>query len=285
MKSIFIISFFTLLSTLTYSQIEINYPNINGQGKLSINYAILELALSKSGENFRINQLDYKVNDVVQRKMLSEGKIDVGDFGTSIEFEQNFLAVYFPIDLGLNGWRLLFIHKDNIERFSEVTDLTGLMKFSTGLGANWADIKIFEDSGIQVLQAPQISNLFAMLINKRFDYLSLSAQNANWHLSSYIDQYPDLRIEENLVVIYPFARFFFVRKDNHTLRDILLKGLIEAYNDGSLLELYKNHPFSKDLFSKTNLKNRIQIKLQNKNTSEKFNQIPKEYFFNTSMLE
>lgn len=277
-----ILSFFTLF---LFSQINITYPNINGQGKSSINYAILELALGKSQEEFIINQLEYKINDVGQRVMLSEGKIDVADFGTSKEFEKDFLAVYFPIDLGLNGWRLLLIHKDSRDNFSNIENLGSLKQFTTGLGVNWADIKVFEDSGIKVLQAPQISNLIAMLINKRFDYLSLSAQNANWHLYKYIDQYPELAIEEHLVIIYPFARFFFVRKDNPKLRDTILHGLIKAHNDGSLLELYKSHPFSRDLFEKANLKNRVQIKLENRNTSLEFNNIPKEYFFNISMLE
>lgn len=277
--------FILLPYTILAGQRVLTYPNINGQGKESINYAILNLALEKSGKDYNVVQLQYKVNDVTQRTMLEEGKIDIADFGTSKEWEEKFLPVYFPIDLGLNGWRLLFLHRDNGDLFSNVKSLDQLRKYKTGLGENWADIKIFEDSGITVLQAPQISNLMAMLNNKRFDYFSLSAQNSFWNLNYYKKDYPDLVLDEYIVMIYPFARFFFLRKSDTELRDTLLRGLITAYKDGSLLQLYKTHPFSRDLFLKANLKERVQIRLPNRETTPEFNTIPKEYFFSISMLD
>lgn len=285
MKKALILSVLTTIYISIFTQQILVYPNINGQGKESINYAILQLALEKSGKDYVINQLDYKVNDVTQRTMLKEGKIDIADFGTSREWEEKFLPVYFPIDLGLNGWRLLLIHKDNREIFSSVENLSEFRGFTTGLGTNWSDITVFQDSGITVLQAPQISNLIAMLNNKRFDYFSLSAQNAYWHLDQNREEYPDLVMDQYLVVIYPFARFFFLRKEDIELRDTLLEGLVKAYEDGSLLNLYKTHPFSRDLFNRANLKERVQIRLPNYSTSQELKEIPKEYFFNTSMLD
>lgn len=285
MKKIFVSLILVFTSICANSQIIVSYPNINGLGKSTINYAILDLALEKSGVDYKINLQDYKVNDVTQRKMLSEGKIDVADFGTSKEFEDEFLAVYFPIDLGANGWRIFVIHKDNKQKISKVKNLKELQSLTTGMGLGWADIKIFEDSGIKVLQAPQISNLMAMLNRKRFCYFSLGAQNAYWHLENHIDKNPNLVMEENIVIVYPFARFFFVRKNNFELRDILLKGLIASFDDGSLIELFKTHPSGRDLFYRSNMRNRIQIKMPNNHVSENFEKIPKKYFFNISMLD
>lgn len=273
------------VNTLLFSQLKITYPNINNLGKTTLSYSILNLALEKSGVEYEIQLLDYRVNDVSQRVMLTEGKIDVADFGTSKEFEEVFLPVYFPIDLGANGWRLLIIHKDNEERFSKVKNLNDLREFTTGLGENWADIEIFEESNITVLQAPQKFQLLGMLDNKRFDYISLGGHGIHWYLEQHKELYPDLVVEKHLVITYPFARFFFVQKDNYKLRDIILLGLIKAFEDGSYLELYKSHPNGRDLFSKSDIKNRIQIKLHNSHISKEFESIPSKYFFNASMVE
>lgn len=273
------------INSYIYSDINIIYPNINNLGKTTLSYALLDLSLKKSGNAYEIHLLDYRVNDVSQRIMLTEGKIDVADFGTSKEFEEIFLPIYFPIDLGANGWRLLIIHKDNEDIFSKVSNLSELRELTTGLGTNWADIEIFEESNITVLQVPQKSQLLGMLNNKRFDYFSLGAHGAHWYLEQYKKQYPDLIIEKHLVITYPFARFYFVHKDNYKLRDIILLGLTRAFEDGSLIELYKTHPSSRDLFDKADIKNRTQIKLHNSHISEEFKNIPSKYFFNTSMLD
>lgn len=281
-------TFFFILFVLgfnLYSQLIVTYPNINNLGKNTISYAILDLALEKSGEDYEIHLLDYRVNDDSQRVMLLEGKIDVADFGTSKEFEKIFLPIYFPLDLGANGWRLLIIHKDNENKFAKVKSLTDLREFTTGLGENWADIKIFEESNITVLQAQQKFQLLGMLDNKRFDYLSLGAHGIHWYLEQHQKQYPDLIVEKNLVITYPFARFFFVQKGNTKLRDIILLGMTKAFEDGSFLKLFKNHPYGRDLFNKSNIQNRIQIKLENNYISEEFKMIPPRYFFNTTMLE
>lgn len=285
MKKLFLAALIIFASSNIFTQIEIVYPNVNGQGKTTLSYAILKLAMEKSGEEYKINIQDYRTNDVSQRRMLSEGKIDVADFGTSKEFEEEFTTVYFPIDLGTNGWRVLLIHKDNNQKFSKIKNLQTLQKYSTGLGSGWSDIKIFEESGIRVHKAPQISHLMGMLNSKRFAYFSLEAQNAYWHLEKYKEKYPNLVIEDTIVITYPFARFFFVRKYNFKLKDIIYKGLVKSFEDGSLIKLFKTHPSGKDLFHTSNMKNRVQIKIPNNHTSENFKKIPEKYFFNLSMVD
>lgn len=261
------------------------YPNINGFGKTTFSYAALNLALKNYGEEYEIQLLDYVTSDSSVRQMLKQGKIDIADFGTSQDFEEAFLPIYLPIDFGLNGWRLFIIHKDNIPVFSKIKSLEQLQKYSAGQGAGWADVKILEHSNIEVVGTPQMEYLFGMVEKKRFDFLPLGAHSVFWHLEKANKNYPNLTVDKNIVLIYPFARFFFVRKDNKRLHDIIKKGLEIAFKDGTLFQLFKTHKNTQNLFFKADLKTRTQIYIENPLASDGLKQIPKEYFFDLSYLD
>ncbi len=277
--------FLILILFNNYSQIKINYPNINGLGKTTFSYAALVLALENSGVAFEIVLRDYNVSDSSFRQMLHQGKIDVADFGTSKEFENDFLPIYIPIDYGLNGWRLFIIHNDNIEKFSNVDTLQDLQNYVAGQGLEWSDVKILRRANIEVTEAPKLDQLFGMIEKKRFDFLPLGAHSIFWHLKSHIDEYPNLVIEDNIVLIYPFSRFFFVHKDNKELHDVIKKGLIQSLDNGSFLNLFKNHANTKDLFLRAKINNRKQIHIDNHLMSDEFKKIPEKYFFSISFLD
>lgn len=285
MKYKFIFILIVLFQSNIHSQIKVIYPNINGFGKTTFSYAALDLALKKSEEEYEIQLLDYITSDSSVRQMLKQGKIDVGDFGTSQKFENEFMAIYLPIDFGLNGWRLFIIHRDNTETFSKIKVLEDLQIFSAGQGEDWADVKILEYANISVIETPQMESLFAMIEKKRFDFLPLGAHSVFWHLEKAEKTYPSLTVDKNIVLIYPFARFFFVNKKNKKLHDIIRKGLEIAFEDGSLFELFRTHKNTQNLFLKADLKNRIQIDIENPLMSEEFKKIPKEYFFDLSYLD
>lgn len=285
MKSKIIIFILLLINVSIFSQVKVIYPNINGFGKTTFSYAALDLALKNSGEEYEIQLHDYGASDSSIRQMLKQGKINIADFGTSQEFEDEFLPIYLPIDFGLNGWRLFIIHKDNIPVFSKIKTLDELQKYSAGQGAGWADVKILEHSKIKVVGTPQMDYLFGMVEKKRFDFLPLGAHAIFWHLEAANKNYPNLTVDENIVLIYPFARFFFVNKKNKKLHDIIKKGLLIAFEDGTLFELFRTHKNTRNLFLKANLKNRIQIFIDNPLASKKFKEIPKEYFFDLSYLD
>ena len=125
-----------------------------------------------------------------------------------------------------------------------------------------------------------------MLDRERFEYFPLGANEAHFLLQSFQkNPSQNLKIEENILLIYPFARFFFVHKDNVELHDIVKKGLEISFKNGSFWELFKSHKSNEALFKKANLKKRKQILIINPNMSEKFKEIPKKYFFNLNMLD
>ncbi len=241
---------YILLSIFAFSsnaseKIKVIYPNVNSDGKNLFGYAVLKLALENSGHDFELLVTQSNPNNARVRKLIENKKISISDFGTSKQFEEELLPIYFPIDLGLNGWRIFVIKKYNQIKFNKVNSLSNLHLYKAGQGIGWSDVKILENSKLHVVESPNLASLFKMLDRQRFDYFPLGANEAHFLLQSFENKNStDLIIEKNLLLIYPFARFFFVHKDN-----------------------------------------RKQILIINPNMSDNFKKIPKEYFFNLNMLD
>jgi hypothetical protein len=217
--------------------------------------------------------------------MLEQKKISISDFGTNPEFEQELLPIYFPIDLGLNGWRIFLIHRENQPQFAEIKTIEDLITKKAGQGVGWSDIKILENAGLEVQTGSHISNLIAMTNAKRFDYFPLGANEVHYLLETYKKQGFNVVVEQKNLLIYPFGRLFFVHKNNVELHDAVKIGLVKSFENGSFLKLFKSHKSNRALFTNANLKSRTQIFIENPQMTKEFKKIPKKYFFTVSMLD
>ncbi|NRD75456.1 transporter substrate-binding domain-containing protein [Shewanella sp. VB17] len=262
------------------------YPNVNGDGINLFGYAALKLALEKSGVDFELVVSDYAVNTLRIRKLIKDSKISISDFGTSQDFEDEFLPIYIPIDLGLNGWRIFVINRESQLVFDQIKTIESLADKVAGQGIGWPDADILRSADLPVVEAPDLINLFKMVNNHRFDYFPLGANEAHYLLETYKnkEKLDNLIVEKNIVLIYPFGRLFFVKKNNIELYDAVRKGLVKSFSDGSFFKLFRHHKSNKSLFEKANLSDRIQINIGNSNMSEEFKRIPEKYFFNLNML-
>ena len=186
--------------------------------------------------------------------------------------------------MGLSGWRVFAIHKDNIERFEDISGLNQLSKQTAGQGIGWSDTQVLEDAGIAVQQTSKLQNLFRMAEKKRFDFLPLGAHGIFATFAGAENLAPNVVVEEKLLLIYPFARLFFVHKDNEVLHNIVRKGLLAAFYNGRFEQLFKSFPGHQALFDKVNLSARRQIRIENRHLTKKFRQIPSEFFFSLEQV-
>lgn len=81
------------------------------------------------------------------------------------------------------------------------------------------------------------------------------------------------------MVIYPFARLFFVDKDNNELFNAVSKGLEIAFEDGSFIELFKSHPSNKGLIELAELDQRTRLYIENPIQGNVLDDIPDKYFY------
>ncbi|MBU2895219.1 hypothetical protein [Vibrio hepatarius] len=267
-----------LTSTFAFGQ-EIKYPNIDGIGKESIGLAVLELALSKSGTNYSVTVDKRSVNQNRARSMVESRELDVFDTGFQKDLEQRFLPIYLPLEMGLLGWRVPIVHRDTEAKLSNVENLNQLTQFSVGQGQGWGDIPILENAGFKVVTASKIEKLIKMVDGQRFDLFPLGATEVYQFLEKFGAGSKNLIVDSNVTIVYPYGRFFYVTKDHLKLADAITTGMENALADGSLVNLLKQHPFSKDAFDKAGLTNRTRIDIESPDTNESFSQIDSRWWY------
>jgi hypothetical protein len=260
-----------------YSDLEVIYPAMEERPIDSYGYKGLALALEKSGRKYHLSISKNAMNSQRARRSIDDGTISVLDAGTSAEFEKKYSAIYFPIDRGLSGYRLFIINKNLAPEFAAIKSLDDLQKKVAGQGAGWADIKILEGAGIKVVTGEFVA-LFKMVDRRRFDFYPLGIEEIYSLYDKYRGACPDSIIENTLTLHYPFARLFFVRKDNKDLHDALMEGLEKAFADGSFQDLINKDASFRELQLRANIKNRTIIEVDNPNLTPQFRQIPAKYF-------
>src|SRR5215831_1458914 len=264
------------MTVSAHAELRVVYPNEEGAAGQNYGTQVLALALAKSGVPYTLTINPVRVNQERARAMIEEGETSVYDFGTSAEFEQRLLPVYFPIDRGFLGYRVFVIHRDNADAFASINSLEQLREKTAGQGVNWSDTAILRHAGLTVHVAPWES-LFQMVESKRFDFFPLGVSEASTLLHQYQSLAPHAIVEQHLVLIYPFGRLFFVRKDNAALRDAIQRGLEQAFADGSFQQLFED--FWSLSLTPVNLKERTPIRISNPNLTPAFLKIPRKYFY------
>ncbi|WP_018151472.1 hypothetical protein [Leeia oryzae] len=263
--------------------VNIIYPRIEERMQDDYGLKVLDLALKKSGLDYRLRLSDELMNQDRAKKYLELGKISVLDFGTNTSFEQRFLPVYFPIDGGLSGFRLLITNRNRAVQV-QGDAITAMKANVAGQGAGWADVDILRFNGFKVTEAPVFNALFRMLEAQRFDFFPLGVDEIYRFYDQNKEIYQNLIIDEHIALHYPFARLFFVSRKNVVLRDAIYRGLKMAFDDGSLLTLLKNNTAFYASMAKSRLNCRQVIELENPYVSDAFSQIPKAYFWVASSL-
>ena len=250
----------TLLFSIQLHATEIVINKFVGQ-KEQLSADVLALILSKVEPQATIRQNAEKLQKSRLIEEIKSKKIDVMWAGVSPDLEEQLLPIRIPILKGLLGHRIFIIKKGQQARFDNIKTLSDLKKLTAGQGTTWGDTVILKSAKIPVVTTLKYNNLFYMLEGGRFDYFP-RAIHEPW---SEVKKHSDLNlvVEKKILLIYPFAMNFFVRKDNQALHDKLYKGFEMAIADGSFDQLFFNNPLIKDALQKTNIKNRTIIRAPN----------------------
>jgi len=222
---------------------------------------ILLLALSKVDSNAKLLPHSELMTEARLIDAINENTIDVFWSGVSEDKEQLLRPIRIPILKGMLGHRILIIREADKDIFKQIKNYDDLIKYNAGQGTFWGDTFVLKEAGIPTVTTIKYQNLFPMLEGGRFDYFP-RALHEPW---SEVSARPELNlsVDSNVMLIYPYAMYFFVRKDNKVLHDKIYAGFVKAIEDGSYNELFFNHPMIKDALDKTDLANRTVIRLDN----------------------
>ncbi len=266
----------------------IKIGNINRYIALGVAMAVL--SLSASAEIIKYNQSDADPNGYYAARMIKlalehidtkyelevvpgtltqtrmvedtlNNTLDIIWAGTSRDLEEQLELVRIPLYKGLLGHRFLIIRKGDQAKFDQVKNLDDLRKIRLGQGTAWADTKILEANGLNVVKSMKYQNLFFMLEGDRFD----AFPRAVFEPFGEVDKRPELNltVEKNLMLVYKLDFFLFVNKNKKKLARDLELGLERAIADGSFDKVFLSAPSVQEAIAKGDLKNRLIIPLKN----------------------
>ncbi|MFM4849694.1 hypothetical protein ACEUDG_13505 [Aeromonas rivipollensis] len=240
---------------------------------------LLELALDRAGQPYKLERVDLNLNQFTLQQELRKGKtINVFWMGTSSALESALIPVPIPLFRGLEGLRLSFIHSDAQEKFNQVNTLADLKLLKAAQGVGWADNKILEQAGIATY-AGRYSNLFRLINDgDKLDFFPRGLVEIFAERRELAAQYPNLAIEQHLLIRYPFAEFFFVSPEAPKLAKALQTGLERAYADGSFMKFFHENPRIREALASANLEQRVTISLPNPDMTPLLRSIPAQYW-------
>jgi hypothetical protein len=246
---------------LASAEVVVRYPRPeSGPDERSVyNQRLLELALERAYITYRVEQ--YPVRMLQGRALLrlqNGDGIDVVSTMTSVEREANFLPIRIPLDKGLIGWRLLLINRAQLSKLGSLSSLDDLKGFAAGQGSDWPDTAILRANGLNVYGTSNYDSLFSMLESGRIDYFPRSVTEI-W--AEYELYQRRLAVEPSVVLHYPAAVYFFVRKNNTRLATDIAEGLEKMIADGSFEKLFQE--YYGEMIRKSALKERRVFELKN----------------------
>lgn len=268
----------------------IKIGKINRYIALGLSIAMAAVSVSASAELIKYNQSDVDPNGYYAAKMITlalnhldtkyeveivpgeltqtrmvedtlNNKLDIIWAGTSRDLEEQLELVRIPLYKGLLGHRFLIIRKGDQARFDKIKNLDDLRKIKLGQGTAWADTKILEANGLNVVKTMKYQSLFFMLNGERFD----AFPRAVFEPFGEVDKRPELNltVEKNLMLVYKLDFFLFVNKNKKKLARDLELGLERAIADGSFDKVFMSAASVQEAIAKGDLKNRLIIPLKN----------------------
>lgn len=248
--------------TLDFSPI--HYPKARSEYDYRIAYPVqlLELAFGKISAPYYLVPMGQPTTQSRALRLLKDDpQLDVVWTMASRERETEFLPIRIPIYKGLIGWRIFIIKAHHQTKFDQINTIKQLSKLTAGQGLDWPDTEILQSNGLRVEGASSYDALFEMLQKDRFEYFPRSIIEV-WQELELRPQY-SFTVENRLLLHYPTAMYYFVKKNNHALAAEIEKGLNLAIADGSFDKLF--YEFNRIFIEKSKLKERKIIELSDPN--------------------
>lgn len=241
----------------------IRYPALSEEyGQIRTGYflELLELALSKSGEAYRLEPVamsEFRESRSVMS--VAKGMYDIHWMNTNERRESVLRPIRIPLYKGLIGWRLLMIRKGDAERFAKIDSIEQLKSLNTVQGHDWPDTDVLSRNGFEVVRSASWEGMFKMLYAGRVDYFPRSALEIWDEVETFSEL--DLTVDKSLTLVYPSAYYFFVNRANEVVAEAIERGLNRALDDGSFDQVFMAH-FG-EAIRRANLDQRTILRIDN----------------------
>lgn len=228
-------------------------------------YAIKMLKLAIAHSDSPNYQLNVTEEDFTQARVNEEvrtgGLLDLCWASSDAQIESQIRPIRIPLFKGLLGYRVFIINKNNQATFDKVKTMADLKKLTIGQGRTWADGRILEANGFNVIKTNKYPGLFHMVEGGRFDGFPRGVHEPFSELEARPTM--DLAVEKNLMVYYQMPFYLFVSPENDALAKDLETGFERAIANGEFDKVFYGDKAIQDVLQKANMKNRTLFKLDN----------------------
>lgn len=256
-----------MTATMATGQTKVVYPAFESRADSRYNdlVEILKTALERTKAEYGPYTLEPSKSVMNEARSLAEllnpaGMVNIDWSGTSVQKEKDYCVVRIPLRKGILGYRVALIAKNRQADLDKIRNLDDLRKVSIGQGIGWGDVAIYEANGIKVHTAGYES-LFKMVAANRIDLFPRGINEVFPEYAARHDAIPNLAIEKNLLIYYPWPYYFFFNKSNKALAKRVETGIRKMMKDGSFDALFMK--YNRASIIKANLKNRRIIRIKN----------------------
>ncbi|EWH09169.1 hypothetical protein DS2_13889 [Catenovulum agarivorans DS-2] len=199
---------------------------------------LLALALSYSiDKNYTVSRYNKDIPKPRLFEQMAQGRgVDVVNGSATHARLDKYQAIHFPILRGLKSWRIALIHKSTPDLFANIHTLEQFKALDPVQFNTWVSTRIFRENGIKVVTTANFKGLFQMLNSQRSDYFPRSILDIRRELKQF--SHLNIMIDPYLLIQYPSAFYFYVKKDNNELASDINNGLEKALVDGRFGKLF-----------------------------------------------
>jgi len=230
---------------------------------------LLRLALEESKQEFGHFELFQAQNTMQQKRQLlslKHGRLSVAWTMTTAEREQHARPIRIPLMMGLLGYRLLVVNKQDQARFASLEGSQQLKPLLAYQGHDWPDLTILQSNGYNAKPFSWFLGLYKQLDLKKFDYYPRGILEAYRE----VDEVPfeNLAVDSKHLLYYPTAIYFFVDQDNELLARRIEAGLMRMAKTGRLKQFLLNYGTHRADLKRANIPSRTIHRLDNPMLSE-----------------
>lgn len=222
--------------------VKVTRPHSEKDQRHVYNQSLITMALEKTVRTHGSYRIELTLPPTQRKRALSEivtGKnINVHTVATQPEWERQAIPIRIPVAKGLLGYRLFLINQSNQKTFDEIETLKQLKSLNAGLRQQWTITRIMEAQGFPVITGNNYEGLFGMLMRNRFDYFPRGVNEIYAELEQRKPDFPEMAIEEKLVVYIPTPIYIFVSPEFPELAERIETGLRVMLEDGSFDQLF-----------------------------------------------
>lgn len=207
---------------------------------------LLTAILNKTKARYGAFNIDYAPEYLHRDRLLAEllaGKrLNVTAKATRPDWENSPLKVIrIPIDKGITEYRLFLIHRDDQEKFRQISTLEQLRQLTLGVGHAWSSRAVYQSQGFRVEPVVDWESLYRLISVRRIDYFPRALSEVFVEYEDRHATHPDMVIEDSLMLYFPLPKYFFISPQTPRLARRIEEGFKAMLADGSFEQLFMEY--------------------------------------------